>query len=784
MDTRLGWLAALAAIGLVLARLGLLLVAGTGTSPWLPILLAALTLGGAATALLMVAGSRSVLLFLASLCGAVLALARVAAGPTLFLGVLPTAASSEILRDQMTLALELIRYGAAPVLAMPGLVAFLAALFWLLGATMVYGGVRRWPLLMVGPPLAFYLVLATLDRSPVRWWFAATLALVGGLGMLSGRVRTAGGRVRNATTGQAIPASARSLPVIVVVGLVAAAVGTSAAFAATVPESGLIAWRSASGFGAGLFGGFSVNVFAGMQQDLVTNDSTVVFAARVSEAAPPNRDLYWKLTTLDVFDGETWQPGRLAVKPPDQPTWESGDFAFAGPTVRVEQVVRIMALRQNYLPLVYSPVALRTDDAFLKASHRIREDGSITFDINTREGMIYRVTSDIPQPDLSVLASVGGELSPIFAAAAAAGEIAVTASPVQNPLPPARVRKDYTGLPDDLPEQVGLLAEVVTKGGSTSYERALLLEAFFRTTGGFIYDATATSGHSSLDLTSWLTDPDSRNYRTGYCEQFATAMAVMARTLSIPSRVVIGFAPGEVTRTEDGEEQIVVRARNAHAWVELYMGGQGWIRFDPTPRGDGINPATVDELGFDPIANVPEPGEPGGAPAQAIPPLRPGEDLLESGADPTLGLPSSPGFRLPPWLATPLMLTALLGALPAGKSLRSLIRRRQVRGGDLTAAWRELTDRLVDLGYPIHPSQTPREVALAIDRALLPLAAAVSGFLYGGKGREDRMELLSAAERNLRDNHQGWRWWQSQLRLRSLLTRRQWLNGRRRGAHP
>ena len=57
----------------------------------------------------------------------------------------------------------------------------------------------------------------------------------------------------------------------------------------------------------------------------------------------------------------------------------------------------------------------------------------------------------------------------------------------------------------------------------------------------------------------------------------------MARALGIPARVIIGFSPGTVQSQADGAEVIVVRRRNAHAWVELFMSGQGWIRFDPDP---------------------------------------------------------------------------------------------------------------------------------------------------------------------------------------------------------
>jgi transglutaminase-like putative cysteine protease len=772
VDTRLGWLAAAGGLALILARMDLLLLDQDGGLPWGAILAAALILGGAFTAAALLAGARTPLLASITLFGAFLALARVAAGPTLLFGFVPTLVTLEATADEVGVGLEVIRFGAAPVLAVAGLVAVLAALFWVLAALIVYGGVKRRPTLMVVPVASFYLVLATLDRSPVRWWWPAGLALVGALALLAGRGRRAAGRARNSYTGRMIPASGRSLPSVAMGAVLAASVLSSGAFAATVPESGIVAWRNATGFGGGLFGGVAYNLFTGMQQDLVGNDSTILFYARVSRASPPNDQLYWKLITLDSFDGDYWLPSSFAIKRPSETgSWEAPEFRFSGPTIRVEQVVQIESLRQTYLPVLYSPVALRTDDSLLGESYRVREDGSITFDARTADGLTYRVTSDLPQPDLSMLASLGGELSPIFAQAASEGAVSLRPSEVRPPLPPSRVRETYTDLPDDLPQEVQDLAAAVTDRAATSFERALLLEAFFRSSTAFEYDAGASTGHSTLNLAAWLTDPESPNYRRGYCEQFATAMAVMARTLGLPSRVVMGFAPGEQV-TRNGQDLIVVRARHAHAWVEIYFGGQGWVRFDPTPRGDGINPPTVSELGFDPSLYLPEPGEPGSGSSPSVPtPLRPGEEFLEPGSDPTLGLPSGTGGIDPSWLGGAALILALIGLVPFSKAARRRQRRRRVGRGDLGAAWAEITDRLRDLGYSLDPSRTPRETAVSIDRGLLPLAGAFSASVYGNRLAHQGREVLDEAEARVRRNHQGWRWWRSWWNPLSLVSR-------------
>ncbi len=309
----------------------------------------------------------------------------------------------------------------------------------------------------------------------------------------------------------------------------------------------------------------------------------------------------------------------------------------------------------------------------------------------------------------------------------------------------------------------------MTAQTSTAFERATVLEFFFRQSGGFVYDASVSSGHASLDLVSWLTDVESRNYRTGYCEQFAAAMALMARTLNIPARLVVGFAPGDVV-DNNGDEYIYVRGNHGHVWVELYMAGQGWVRFDPTPRGDGINPATVGQFGFDPSIYLPAPVTPE---AGAIPdfPRLPNDEFFETGSDPTTGRPLGQGAALGAWAFALVLLTGVVAIVPAAKGIRRATRMKRLGSGDVAAGWSELTDRLTDLGHRIGWSQTPNEVARKVDRAILPLASRLAADVYGGRKITDGLEVYRQAESALRHRYQGWRWWLSWVQPRSLWSR-------------
>ncbi len=771
MAVRLSWLAALGAFALILARMGRLLSVDPGARSWVPVLVAAAVVSCVVTAAALAAGARPWMMIPLNLIGAGLAVARVAAGSTMTFGIIPTDETRGALVDEIGVALELIRFGSAPVVAVTGLVAVLAGIFWLLGALTAYGAVRRRPLLMTIPTLGFYLILATLDRRPPQWWWPVLMAACGAACLLAASERGATGRVRSIRSGHVVPTRGRLLPLLTLGVVALSAGGAARVFAATVPEAGLVSWRSATGFGSGLFGGVSYNLFADLQQDLVGQSDEVLFIARVSPSPIPNSELYWKLINLDTYDGEFWTPSAQEVtRPQEEADWEAEDLAFMGPTIRVQSVVQIESLRMGVLPVLYSPRSLTTADDLLSASYRVREDGSVASDGRTRELLQYQVISDIPRMDLSVLASSGGALSPIFEKARAAGAFPVEPSSTQAPLAPTRVREFYTELPDDFPGEVQELARQVTAQTSTAFERASVLELYFRETGGFVYDASASTGSSSLDLVSWLTDVDSRNHRTGYCEQFAAAMALMARTLNIPSRVVLGFAPGEII-DRNGEEYIYVKAKHAHLWVELYMPGQGWLPFDPTPRSDGINPSTVSQLGFDPRIYLPTPIAPDTATTPTLPGGLPNDEFFETGADPTTGLPSTTGATLAKWGLGLLGLIAVVAIVPALKGIRRSRRLKKLGSGDVVAGWSELTDRLTDLGHRIGWSQTPNEVAHRVDRAILPFASRLAADVYGGRTITDGREVYRQAEAALRLRYNGWRWWLSWIQPRSLWSR-------------
>ncbi|MBB4964091.1 transglutaminase family protein [Saccharothrix violaceirubra] len=122
------------------------------------------------------------------------------------------------------------------------------------------------------------------------------------------------------------------------------------------------------------------------------------------------------------------------------------------------------------------------------------------------------------------------------------------------------------------------LAKRITAGARNQFDKAYALHQYFTDgTQGFKYSLETKNDTSTDALTDFVLKG-----KTGYCEQYASAMAVMARAVGIPSRVALGFTAGFPT-----DEYQTITTQDAHAWVEVYFPDYGWMTFDPTPLSDG-----------------------------------------------------------------------------------------------------------------------------------------------------------------------------------------------------
>jgi len=141
---------------------------------------------------------------------------------------------------------------------------------------------------------------------------------------------------------------------------------------------------------------------------------------------------------------------------------------------------------------------------------------------------------------------------------------------------PEEIRATYLQLPESLDPRIPRLAKEVIARAQNSYDKALAIQGFL-ISNRFTYTLSLTGKPGEDPLAHFLFVS-----RAGHCEYFASAMAILLRTLGIPSREVNGFLRGEYN---DLAGDYIVRASDAHSWVEVYFPGTGWVAFDPTPAG-------------------------------------------------------------------------------------------------------------------------------------------------------------------------------------------------------
>ena len=295
----------------------------------------------------------------------------------------------------------------------------------------------------------------------------------------------------------------------------------------------------------------------------------------------------------------------------------------------------------------------------------------------------------------------------------------------QSGVVPNSIDNNYLNVPSAfLP--LSKLAQRITRGQTTLYGEAVALQRWFTHPGRFTYSLNVHEPNTAKALDNFLTKD-----RRGYCQQFAFAMAVLARLLDIPSRVAVGYTRGSPI----GHDRWDIRTSDAHAWPELYFQGAGWLRFEPTPAGsDGQATAIQPAYTLPPQINTP--GGPQSVPVPAATAPQTHAKSGDSGALAKLGHLSARGGAGGAsasrsesiWLIIVVVIAVLLVTPRLARSLTR--RRRWSRAADdrqrAQAAWLELLDNLTDHQVAWSASESPRALGtrLAGTLRLSPGAAA------------------------------------------------------------
>jgi len=275
---------------------------------------------------------------------------------------------------------------------------------------------------------------------------------------------------------------------------------------------------------------------------------------------------------------------------------------------------------------------------------------------------------------------------------------------------PGSVGTSYLDLPDDFPKIARNLARQVTSPESSDFAKAVALQDWFRDAGGFVYDDTVPIGSSPGDLESFLSTADGG--RRGYCQQFAAAMAAMARSLGIPARVAVGF----LTPDKAGPSSWVYSTHDLHAWPELFFSGAGWVRFEPTPAARVPDvPGYTRDLGA-PRAD----DEPSAAPTTTGPTAgaagsqKPREEQTSAS-----GAPAVNSHTIWWWtLGALLTIAVVVGVGLVPSRLRVRRRTARLRAGAPEGAWTEIRETVADLGLNWPTGLSPRAAAEVLERYL------------------------------------------------------------------
>lgn len=404
----------------------------------------------------------------------------------------------------------------------------------------------------------------------------------------------------------------------------------------------------------------------------------------------------WRLTALDLFDGQLWTSAAAFRR--------AGRFLPGDPDVKVatedvEQEVSVDRLEGYFLP----------------AADRPAEISVAGLGVDPASGTLL-VPRDRPTPRRYTLVSK-----------------LARATPVELRLAEA-VALDETGarLPP-IPLSLRQLAEQVTSGSPSAFGKMAALQQHFRG-GGFTYDATpqAPSGHSLFHISELMSK------RRGTAEQYASAFAVLALSLGYEARVAAGYRSGQ---RDQATSTYRVRATDLHAWPEVRFRSVGWVSFEPSPLDQraekpeqelpaplpAVEQAVRDEL------SATGPGAGGEGNRQRSP--RQGQD------------DGTPWLLVAAVVALGLALLLPLATLVAKARRRRRWRRARSPRALVVGAWNEAVDRLRESRVRVSEAMTAEEVVDAAARslgpaspaALRPLAGAADSALFASQDPDGRV---------------------------------------------
>lgn len=325
----------------------------------------------------------------------------------------------------------------------------------------------------------------------------------------------------------------------------------------------------------------------GLNSDTFASNSTEVHFTVTS-----SRRTYWRTAAYGTYTGSGWQRS-TETSPID------GTIDHPGPDGERIDYELTLNKGASAVPTAYRPALVEGVDNPRATANGAVEPGSKLDSGTTIEGVSYA-----PRDDVDLLRSTDESY-------------------------PAPIEQRFTQLPDSTPERIAQqTAEIFEDANADDpYQKAAAVQEFLRSSKEYSLDVGERSDS--------IADTFIFEMSAGYCEYFATSMAVMLRSQDIPARYVVGYSSGQKV----GENTYEVRGMNAHAWVEVYFEGVGWVRFDPTPGNERLETQQQALAGLDESFDLGEFGSPG----EQFSPGDSTDEPDDRGLDTTLNRTAVPG---------------------------------------------------------------------------------------------------------------------------------------------
>lgn len=254
--------------------------------------------------------------------------------------------------------------------------------------------------------------------------------------------------------------------------------------------------------------------------------------------------LYIRSLVYDLYTGSGWESRGTEIR-----IYSPGEEILDTKPEHAIPVRQQIQFLENLGGFMYTVGVPRSADQDFRVAWRVIDNQNGIFDIlgATIEGETYRADSYVQAHSVDQLRSAGQAY-------------------------PGWVRDRYLTLPSTVPESVLTLALELTATQASPYDRAVAIEQYLRK---IPYSLSVSRGPAGADIVEYFLF----HLGKGYCDYYASSMVVLARAAGVPARYVVGYI-GEFY--DEAEGHYLITADQAHAWVEVFFPGFGWVPFEPT----------------------------------------------------------------------------------------------------------------------------------------------------------------------------------------------------------